>query len=418
MKKFLIALVAVCAAAAVAYFYFSPKKSAEPSYKTAKIGHRDIAVYIDATGTVEPEDLVDVGARVSGEILQFGKDAEGKKIDYGSRVKEGELLALIDDKIPQSDLLVAKAKLTAANSNLEQAKAGLAQAQATFNRTMRDWNRIKNLEIGEAISQASHDSYLSEYEQARAQIDVCKAAIRTAEAEIEQAQANVKTAERNLSYCIIKSPVDGVVIDRKVNVGQTVVSNMNVTSLFSIAKDLKKMSVWASVNEADIGYIKKGQKAIFTVDAFPNDVFVGVVDKIRFNATMSQNVVTFVVEVEVDNSTEKLLPYLTANLKFGIASAEGVLAVPNSALRFSPDGEVKNSGAEEPSIWIKTPGGIAKVEVKTGITDGAYTEVCSDRLKGGELVVTGIETSQGKAAASASNPFMPKPPHMQKKQKK
>lgn len=413
-KRNFFVLIAALAVALGAYFHFSAPKAEIPPYKTSEIAVRDITVSIDATGTVEPEDLVDVGARVSGEILEFGKDIDGNLVDYGSRVKEGELLALIDDQIPQSDLLVAQAKLSAANSNLEQAKASLAQATASFNRAERDWLRIKNLEVGEAISQASHDSYLSEYEQSAAQIDVCKASIKTAQAEIEQAQANVKTAERNLSYCKIKAPVDGVVIDRKVNIGQTVVSNMSVSSLFSIAKDLKKMEVWASVNEADIGYVKPGQNVSFTVDAMPSETFYGKVGKIRLNATMSQNVVTYIVEVVVDNSDEKLLPYLTANLKFEVESAKGVLSVPNSALRWSPFGASENLGKGRGAIWILNGSQIFKMEVKTGISDGAFTAVYSDKLKGGEIVVTGINSNEEAAASAASNPFMPKPPRMRK----
>jgi len=405
-KRNFFVFIAVLAVALGAYFHFSAPKEEITPYKTSEITLRDITVSIDATGTVEPEDLVDVGARVSGEILEFGKDVDGNLVDYGS---------LIDDQIPQSDLLVAKAKLSAANSNLEQAKASLAQAKASFNRAERDWLRIKNLEVGEAISQASHDSYLSEYEQSAAQIDVCKASIKTAQAEIEQAQANVKTAERNLSYCKIKAPVDGVVIDRKVNIGQTVVSNMSVSSLFSIAKDLKKMEVWASVNEADIGYVKPGQNVSFTVDAMPSETFYGKVGKIRLNATMSQNVVTYIVEVVVDNSDEKLLPYLTANLKFEVESAKGVLSVPNSALRWSPFGASENLGKGRGAIWILNGSQIFKVEVKTGISDGAFTAVYSDKLKGGEIVVTGINSNEDAASSAASNPFMPKPPHARKK---
>ena len=192
----------------------------------------------------------------------------------------------------------------------------------------------------------------------------------------------MKEAKRNLEYCIIKAPVNGVVIDRKVNVGQTVVSNMSASSLFSIAKDLRKMEVWASVNEADIGGIRKGQSVSFTVDAFPREKFAGKVGKIRLNATMSQNVVTYVVEVATDNSSLRLLPYLSANLSFEVDRRDNALAVPNAALRFRPDEKY-----------------LADVE--------------SPNISAGMEIVTGVETMSAKKSATAT-PFMPKVPQRRK----
>ena len=336
IKRIIVFIVVAACAGAVAYYGFIKKSEQQFTFKTAKIEKKDIIQSIDATGTVEPEELVDVGARVSGEIVAFGKDKEGKEVDYGSEITEGSLIALIDDEIPRSDILQAKARLEQAKASLAQAKATLLQNEANLRKAERDWSRAQRLGVSEALSQASYDAYLADWETATAQIEVSKAQILQASAEVAQAEAALKVEERNLEYCTIKAPVDGIVIDRKVNVGQTVVSNMSASSLFLIAKDLKKMEVWASVNEADIGNIKKGQRVVFTVDAYPNEKFIGEVGKIRLNATMSQNVVTYVVEVLTDNSSGKLLPYLSANLNFEVKRKDGALSVPNSALRFSP----------------------------------------------------------------------------------
>ena len=419
-KKILILSLLVVIAGAVAYYQFAYKESADYSFKTAPVKVRDVVQTIDATGTVEPEELVDVGARVSGEIVSFGKDRNGKEIDYGSTVIEGDVIALIDDVLQRSSLLKAQAEMELAKASQEQAKANLVLCQTNLRQAERDWNRAKRLGVSEALSQASYDSYLSAWEQATAQISVAQAQISQANASVEQAEAGLKEAQRNLEYCVIKAPVNGVIIDRKVNIGQTVVSSMTASSLFLIAKDLKKMEVWASVNEADIGGIRLGQPVDFTVDAFPGVIFKGEVGKIRLNATMSQNVVTYVVEVITDNSDEKLLPYLSANLYFEVAREDGVLSVPNSALRWSPEAsyvEEKFRGIEPPdgedALWVPSGNGkVRPVFVKVGISDGAFTSVHSPDLKEGMRVVTGI--SEAKSGASKASPFMPKVPQRKK----
>jgi len=221
---------------------------------------------------------------------------------------------------------------------------------------------------------------------------------------------------------VIKSPVDGVIIDRRVSIGQTVNASMNAPSLFLIAKDLRKMQVWVSVNEADIGYIKEGQQVIFTVDARPGKMFYGVVHKIRLNATMSQNVVTFVVEISTENSENLLLPYLTANVKFVLDSRKDVIAVPNSALRFSPPLKTEGSHADkmnpdEKTVWILKDGVPIPVIVKIGLNDGNNTEILSGNIEPGMQIITGSSTvtvsEEGGAdmkGDTANSPFLPKPP--------
>ena len=272
-----------------------------------------------------------------------------------------------------------------------------------------------NLSAAESSLQTA-DAQIS---SAGAQINSADAQISAAEAQISAAEASLSRAKRNLEYCVIKSPVDGVIIDRRVNVGQTVNSSMSAPSLFLIAKALKKMQVWVSVNEADIKRVQPGQKALFSVDAIPNEQFEGVVSKIRLNATMSQNVVTYVVEITTDNSSLKLLPYLTANVKFVLDSRKNVLAVPNAAFRFKPeDIAAPEVGKGQRVLWIAGDGGKPQpVVVRTGLNDGRnveIAEVVSGDLKDGSDVITGSrvvsEKDPGKDAAAGQNPFMAKPP--------
>lgn len=415
LAKFAVAIVAI-ALVVGAYFAFFAKGGESVVFKTAKVENRDIVLTIDATGTLEAEDFIEVGARVSGEIVSFGKDREGKIIDYSSEVKEGDILALIDDEIPRSDLLEAQAGLDSAKATKAQAQAELLENQATYNQAYRDWKRAEQLGVSEALSQSSYDSYLASYEAAKARVETSKAKIIQADAQIVQAEASVNTAKRNLDYCVIKSPVDGVVVDRMVSIGQTVVSNMSASSLFLIATDLKRMEAWASVNEADIGYIKKGQKVHFTVDAFPNKTFEGIVQKIRLNATMSQNVVTYVVEVVFDNKDLLLFPYLTANLNFEVARADKAKCIPNSALHFTPDfasAFPENKDASKSRVWVLSGGSVEPRDLTLGISDGIFTQVLGDELKIGEEVVTGVELVQ-QEKQKASNPFGPKPPRFRK----
>ena len=415
MKKIVIFIAIAAVAAVAAYFYFGASKPQPVRFKTAKIERGDVVRTIEATGTVEPEDLVDVGARVSGEIVSFGKDRHGKELDFGSHVKEGDLMALIDDKIPQTNLQQAKA-------NLAQAKATLLVNEASMRKAERDWKRAEALGVSEALSQATYDNYLSTWEKSVAEVAAAKAKILEAEASISYSEASLETAQRNLEYCVIKAPVDGVIISREVNVGQTVVSSMNASSLFLLAKDLKKMEVWASVNEADIANIKVGQPVSFTVDARPRDKFEGAVGKIRLNATMSQNVVTYVVEVTTDNSDGRLLPYLTANLNFEVERVKDALYVPNAALRWKPSAEQAADGVDLDTLprarrlWVVAAGEEGKVrpvEVKVLLANDTVSAIeCAD-LKAGDEVVFGVEQVLAKSGVS-NVPFMPKMPARQK----
>ncbi len=309
------------------------------TYRTSQVTQGDLLVSISATGTVEPEEVIDVGAQVAGQILSFGKDVSGKPVDYGSVVEEGTVLARIDDSLYLADAAQAEAQVQSARASELRAEADLEQMKAKLRQAERDWQRAQKLGPSEALAQVSYDAYQSTYETAKANVAVGEAAILQAKASLAQAEAVVRRAQRNLGYCTIKSPVKGVIIDRRVNIGQTVVASLNAPSLFLIAKDLKRMQVWVAVNEADIGKIQPGLPVTFTVDAFPGETFRGQVGKIRLNASMTQNVVTYTVEIITDNSSGRLLPYLTANVEFELNRVTNVLLVPNAALRWMPSAE-------------------------------------------------------------------------------
>jgi len=264
---------------------------------------------------------------------------------------------------------------------------------------------------------------------------VGKTAILQAKSTVAQAEATLRRAQQNLDYCTIISPVKGVIIDRRVNIGQTVVSSLNAPSLFLIAKDLKRMQVWVAVNEADIGSIIPGRPVTFTVDAYPGVIFQGEVGKIRLNATMTQNVVTYTVEVTTDNSSGKLLPYLTANVKFLVNERRNVLVVPNAALRYTPqlamDGEGggsatgKEAGAESSPaaassgeaaregyargvLWTPHGSSVRPIPVDAGLSDGSMTEVRGDGVKEGMPVVVSEERKTASSPSPGGSPFTPR----------
>ena len=246
------------------------------------------------------------------------------------------VLARIDDSLFAAEVSQAKAQLAQSRANVQRAEADLGQLKAKLIQAESDWLRAQKLGPSEALSQSDFDAARSNYDVARANLKVGQAALRQTKEAVAQSEAVLKKANQNLDYCTIRSPVKGVIIDRRVNIGQTVVASLSAPSLFLIAKDLKRMQIWVAVNEADIGNIRVGQPVSFTVDAFPRDTFAGTVGKVRLNATMTQNVVTYTVEVITDNSDGKLMPYLTANVKFLLATRQNVLLVPNAALRWFP----------------------------------------------------------------------------------
>ena len=411
------------------YLYHTYGTPTPTSFTTAKVERGNLDLVIRATGTLEPEEVVDVGAQVAGLINEFGKDLDhpDKLIDYNSRVEKDTLLAKIDDRIYKTQVDVAQA-------NLEKAKADVLTADAKLEQANNDLARDKLQLPKRAISQADYDAAVANQKMAVAQVALAKS-------EVHQADAQLNQAKINLDYTFIRSPVNGTIIDRRVNIGQAVVSNLSVASVFLIAKDLKKMQIWASVNEADMGQIHVDQDVQFTVDAVPDRTFNGKVVQTRNNAQMTQNVVTYTVVIAVDNSDGKLRPYQTANVQFDAGKHDDVIKVPNLALRWRPQPQqvrpedreafAKRQRARQPAqagttggaskapdlkaekdrrergiLWVADGPYVRSVPVKIGASDGAETEIVSGDIKAGDLVVTGEEHND--VGDGTTNPFAPK----------
>lgn len=434
MKRLIVWLILLVIVAGGAYFgyrwYDQRGVSSTPSYRMGTVKRQDVAWTISATGTIVPEDVVDVGAQVNGLIVSFGTDVDGKPVDYRSTVRANAVLAKVDDALYAAQVATDEAALAQAQAAVTVSEANREQARAKVEQATRDWSRAQRLGESEALSQADYDASKSSFEQAKAGLTLVEAQIRQAHASVSSAEAALVRSRRNLFYCTILSPVDGVIIDRRVDIGQTVVSSLNAPSLFLIAKDLKKMQVLVQVNEADIGHVKPGEAVRFTSDAFPGEHFVGQVRKVRLNATQTQNVVTYTVEIVTDNAELKLLPYLTANVTFTLDRKDQVLTVPNAALRWAPSGASagrsrspaasgpaaggapsgnrsrEKSADVGPRVWVLQGGVPTSIRVKAGISDGEVTEITTDELGDGDEIILG-EMAASTAAASSTNPFAP-----------
>jgi HlyD family secretion protein len=431
--------------------YYTVYVAAEPTtgFRTVTVNRDNLLSTITATGTVEPEEVVDVGAQVVGRIKDFGldpNDTEGKKrIDYGSVIHEGTELAYIDAAVYQAQVDQANAAYLRSKADLEQMKA--KQIQSLQDRKRAESLRsIVDIPGTDRPIKAIADS---DYDLAVANNEVAKANVAVGEATIVQNKAALDMSKTNLGYTIIKSPVEGVIVARRVNIGQTVAGgSLNTPSMFLIAKDLSKMQVWAQVNEADIGRIRsrKEMPVRFTVDAYPGEIFRGKVYQIRLDAQSTQNVVLYTVVVAFDNSELKLLPYMTANLQFEVEEHKDVLLVPNAALRWKPRPEqvvpelrekiaptlagksgdresrnaAKSSDDAKPTkptndredrgrLWVKDGKFVRPIDVQIGATDGTQTEVSSNDVKEEMKVVMG-ETKGAELADSGetTNPFAPK----------
>lgn len=424
MKKLLkfvvpVTVVAVIAMVSYAGYRLWGVEKERYVFKTEKITLGDLTSSISASGTVEPEELVNVGAQVTGKIMSFGKDAAGNSVDYGSKVESGAVLAQIDDVLYAAALRECKAQKLQAEAEITAAEAEIKQSEAKLNLARVNWERARQLWAKVAMAKSEYDSAEAEFISAQADLATSKARLEKAKAQLAIADAALVKAQRNMDYCVITSPVDGIIIDRRVSIGQTVVSNMSASSIFLIAKDFKKMQVWVSVNEADIGNIKPGMPVEFTIDAFPGEVFEGTVKKIRLNATMSQNVVTYIVEVVTDNSSGRLIPYLTANVRFIRDRRKGVPTLPNAALRFRPEEKFiapefrgQEFSLSSRVVWVADGDYLRPVNVKTGLNAGVMVELLESPLKIGDEVVYGVmEISEEKTAVNqpAKSPFMPTP---------
>src|SRR5579864_9280108 len=326
-RKWLI-LAAVVVVAGL-FVVLGLNRDTHPQHFTAKVERVDIHDVVEATGTINSVITVQVGSQVSGSIAKLN-------VDFNSRVHKGDIVALIDPALFKGALLQATADLKNAQANLEAARANLEKAQAALIQTKADYERAVGLTKDGVMSKQQLDLAKSNYDAANASVGAAAANITQAEAQISQKEAAVSVAQTNLDYTVIRSPIDGTVVARNVDVGQTVAASLQAPTIFTIAQDLKKMWVYAKTDESDVGNIKIGTPVTFKVDAFPKDTFHGTVNQVRMNPTTVQSVVTYDTIIEFNNPDLKLFPGMTAYVTIPVATVENVVKVPNTALRYKP----------------------------------------------------------------------------------
>ena len=381
-KKIWWAVGAVVLIALAVWLLSGGKKEEKVSFETAKIEKQDIHTSITATGTIEPVTSVTVGTQVSGIVAKL-------YVDYNSVVKKGQVIAELD----KTNLI----------SELNRAKADLSSAQSTLNYETANFKRYQTLFDKGLVS-------ANDYENARLTYDKARQTVASSRESVQKAQTN-------LGYATITSPIDGVVLSKSVEEGQTVAASFNTPELFTIAQDLTDMRVIADIDEADIGGVKEGQRVSFTVDAFPEDKFEGQVTQVRQQATTESNVVTYEVVISARNNDLKLKPGLTANVTIFTLEKNGVLVAPAKALRFMPneaflqEGETIEDVEAPTKLWTKEGNTFKAHKVETGTTNGVLTEITSGISAGTEVLIDfnisgGDEMPQGQ---QAQNPFMPRP---------
>lgn len=385
-QNLLLALIAIVAMT-------SCKKVANVKLETCKVETTTISEIVTATGTMESVTQVDVGTQVTGIVDKL-------YADFNDNVKKGQLLAEIEKTTLQSDL-------TSATASMESAKASYEYA-------LRNYERDKALHAEKLISDYEFQTSEKEY--------------KVAKNAYEKSKADRVRAAKNLNYAEIYSPIDGIIISREVEVGQTVVSSMNVANMFVIA-DLENMQVVGNVDEADIGKVKLGQRVTFTVDAYPEDVFDGQVSQVRLNPKTESNVVTYEVIVAASNPDLKLIPGMTANLTIYTMELKDVTALPLKAFKFEPQEYPEELGLPKPKplasgnsgknkyVWVVRNNELVQTEIETGVSNGVYQQILSG-IKPGDIVATGYkEEMMPNGAPQEENPFLPKPPGSSKKKK-
>lgn len=458
-RKILIAVLLVAGVGIFAAFNLKGKGPVQ--YYTARVETGEIKQVVEATGTINAVITVQVGSQVSGTIAKL-------YVDFNSHVKKGQLIAQIDPPLFKGALSQANADLENATASLAVAIANTAKARAADAQTKADYERNLSLSKEGVISQQSLDVAKANAESAAAQVSAALAQENQARAQVQQKRAAVEVAQTNLDYTTIHAPIDGTVVARNVDVGQTVAASLQAPTLFTIAQDLTKMQVYAKTDESDVGQIRSGQKVTFKVDAYPRETFTGTVSQVRMNSTVVQNVVTYDTIVDFNNPELKLFPGMTAYVSIPVATAASVIKVPNGALRYKPDfspeeiralyqkqgipegaaprvlsskaenapvggtrpqvagartgappgvaGDSSSPGKETQApkydtqvVWkLSSDKSLEPVRIKTGITDHTFTEVIQDLngdLKVGDELVTGV--AQGHASANAPRPGGP-----------
>ncbi len=342
-------------------------------YETQPIEKHTITQVVEASGTINPVNIVSVGSTVSGPISKI-------YVDYNSMVKKGQLLAEIDPRLSKQTVEQNRAAIASAQANLRDMQANAEMSRKTL-------RRYQNLYKRNFVPKSELDQAINDYKS-----DMAK--ISSARADIAKAQAQCRGAELSLSYTKIVAPVDGMIISREIDVGQAVAASFQAPELFTIAQDLQKMQIEVNVSEADIGKVKEGQDVEYTLDGYPDTTFKGKVTQVRISPTTVSNVVTYSVIVGVDNKDLKLKPGMTANVSIITAKHENVLCVPNFALKFTPNPE--GPKYEKQGIWVLIKHHLERIEIATGLSDDSYTEVISPYIKEGDTVIVGIKGKKDK----------------------
>lgn len=342
-----------------------------------------ITEYVEASGTIKPINTIAVGTQVSGTVAKI-------YVDYNSEVKKGQLLAELDPSLFQSNVDQSTAKLN-------NAKAAYAKASANLSYKKNNYQRYKHLYEKNYVSRDDVELAQSSYLQAKAELDATRA-------EVSAAQASLNNNLTNLGYSKITSPVDGTVISRAVDVGQTVAASFNTPTLFEVAKDLTQMQIETSVSEADIGKIKVGQKAQYTLDGYQDRTFEGEVTQIRLASTTTNNVVTYTVIISVDNSEGLVIPGMSANVSIITSEVKDVLCVENKALKFTP--EDNNQKYDKQGVWVSTGTGLKRYDVELGASDDNRTQIITDKIKEGDKIVISSNSKKKKGAQAMRRPPM------------
>ena len=356
-------------------------KNGSVKYITKEVTEESITQYVEASGTIKPINTIEVGTQVSGTVARI-------YVDYNSVVKKGDLLAELDPSLFQANVDQSTAKLN-------NAQASYAKASSTLNYKRNNYQRYKHLYEKNYVSKDEVELALSNYQQAQAEVSA-------ASAEVSAARATLDNNLTNLRYSKIVSPVDGTVISRAVDVGQTVAASFNTPTLFEVAEDLTQMQIETSVSEADIGKVKVGQKAIYTLDGYQDRKFEGEVTQVRLASTTTNNVVTYAVIVSVDNSEGLVIPGMSANVSIVTNKVDNALCVPPQALKFTP--ETNGQKYEKQGIWLQTKGGLKRYDIEIGATDDNHTQIISNEIKAGDRVVVSSIGGKKKSQSQGMRP--------------
>jgi HlyD family secretion protein len=407
-RLWLGAAVILGAIAAGIYYYRSDVAAEAPTLNTAEVTRGDLVAKVEATGTLEAVTTVEVSTQVSGTIKTLSAD-------FNTQVRKGQVIAELDPSLFDTQVAQERATVARLTAEVERARVQAEDARVKL-------GRARELAAKELIAKSDLDA-------AESTANAAAAAVKSADAQLSQAQASLNQAQVNLSHTIIRAPIDGVVIARNVNIGQTVAASMQAPTLFVIANDLREMQVNASVDESDIGKVQMHQPVQFRVDAYPNEMFTGTVSQVRLQPVVEQNVVSYVTVIDVPNRDLKLKPGMTAAVTIETARADQSLKVPNTALRFRPTEQVYEALGQkapgrrpqpslsrrsaqdakaEAAVWVLEENSLKRVPVEVGISDGTQTAVVSAELTPGARVVTGVSTPTATTpAAPAGSPLLP-----------